>query len=125
MAIRGEQITMSDSPCLRCGACCAHTRVSFHQRETSQLGGSVPRSLTEPAGPGHCAMRRHDRRCIALEGPIGSARCTIYARRPEVCRDFEPSWKDGIHQPWCDEARALYDLPPLTPQDWEVSATTR
>ena len=36
-------------PCLTCGACCAHFRVSFHWSEADpEQGGAVPAALTEP-----------------------------------------------------------------------------
>ena len=40
-------------PCLTCGACCAHFRISLHWSEAEPgLGGLVPIDLTDP-------LRRH------------------------------------------------------------------
>lgn len=101
-----------DSPCLTCGACCAALRVGFPERQTTRSGGPVPFALTEPWIPGHRRMRGTadpDPRCVALEGPIGAARCGIYPRRPEPCRDLAPG------DPHCLAARARHGLPPLPP----------
>lgn len=108
------------NPCLSCGACCAHYRVSFHWSETERfLGGSTPAELTEKIGPHRVAMRgtgSASPRCIALEGEIGRAvHCSIYPQRPTPCREFTPSWADGARNERCDSARAAHGLPPLTP----------
>lgn len=106
------------NPCLSCGACCAHYRVSFHWSETERfLGGSTPPELTVKIGPHRVAMRGtcgESPRCIALEGEIGRAvYCRIYAQRPSPCREFEASWVDGTRSERCDKARAAHGLPPL------------
>jgi hypothetical protein len=110
-------------PCLRCGACCAYFRVAFHWFETEPfLGGNVPAGLTEQLDPHRVVMRgtqaRHPR-CIALEGTVGeAAACSIYATRPSVCRQVEPSWEFGRPSPQCDKARLAHGLQPLTAEDW-------
>ncbi|MEJ2508519.1 MAG: YkgJ family cysteine cluster protein [Gammaproteobacteria bacterium] len=106
------------SPCLSCGACCAHFRVSFYWSEAeSFLGGRVPIALTAPLGRHRLAMAGTDcaaPRCVALHGTVGDTlRCSIYDDRPSPCRDFVPSWQDGRPNPRCDEARAAYGLAPL------------
>ena len=40
-------------------------------------------------------------------------RCSIYEQRPSVCREVAPSGQEGVTNPWCDRARALWGLPPL------------
>ena len=79
------------NPCLSCGACCAWFRVSFYWRECDdQCPGGVPAGLTEDLGPFRRVMKGTGRippRCIALEGEVGtSVYCSIYARRPGICR---------------------------------------
>lgn len=37
----------------------------------------------------HAFLRMRGERCIALEVTATSVRCTIYERRPEVCRTLE------------------------------------
>lgn len=108
-------------PCLRCGACCAVYRVAFHWLEVADVDG-VPEELTQPLDPHRLEMRKlSDGRCVALSGTIGQeARCTMYGRRPSVCRELTPAWEDGRASPQCDRARARFGLPPLTPADWEV-----
>jgi hypothetical protein len=60
---------------------------------------------------------RQPPRCIALQGQIGdSVHCSIYEVRANVCRDFQASWVDDVHNPRCDQARAAYNLPPLEPR---------
>ncbi len=112
-------LSASVNPCLSCGACCAHFRVSFFWGECVSVGGAVPDALTVPVGPYHVAMlgtETRPARCAGLLGDIGAAvRCTLYAQRSSTCREFEASWVDGQHNPHCDAARAAYGLPPLNP----------
>lgn len=111
-------------PCLSCGACCAHFRVSLHWSEAEpDLGGRVPIALTETFGPHQRSMRgtwAKQPHCIALEGVVGQrVRCTIYDARPNACRDLRMSWEGGGPNPQCDQARAAYGLPPLTRDEVE------
>ena len=53
----------------------------------SRLGDDAD-ALTE-WNESHAFMRMRGGRCIALAVAPGSARCTIYPRRPEVCRALE------------------------------------
>lgn len=111
---------MSANPCIECGACCAHFRVSFHWSETDGvLGGVTPAGLTTKVSPHHAAMRGtcgDSPRCVALEGEVGTrVACRIYAKRPSPCREFEASWVNGVRSERCDKARAAHGLPPLAP----------
>lgn len=111
------------NPCLHCGACCAHFRASFYWAEGDDATpDGVPVELTAKLTPHLRVMNGTDQprpRCVALLGDIGQAvRCTIHPRRSSVCREFVPSWEDGQHNPRCDAARARWNLPPLTPEDW-------
>ena len=110
-------------PCLSCGACCAHFRISLHWSEAApDLGGVVPLALTEPYGRHQRAMAGTGTatpRCTALQGEIGfDANCSIYVQRPQTCRDLSAAWELGQPSPQCDRARAAHGLPPLTPLDW-------
>lgn len=115
---------MSDpasNPCITCGACCGHYRVSFHWSESdASLGGTVPPELTEKLNEHRVAMKgTHCKqpRCIALQGAIGSlVHCNIYSQRSSACREFAYAWENGIPHERCDQARAAYGLPPLLPQ---------
>lgn len=104
----------NSNPCLSCGACCAHYRVSFYWAEAGP-DGPVPEDLTTQITPSRVAMRGTDRsapRCIALEGEIGAAVvCRIYAHRPSVCREFKAFWEAGAGGGKCDAARARHGLP--------------
>ena len=111
------------NPCLSCGACCAHFRASFYWAEADDATpDGVPVELTEQLTPQLRVMKGTNQpgpRCCALLGDIGNTvRCTIHPRRSSVCREFVPSWEDGQHNPRCDSARARWNLPPLTPEDW-------
>jgi uncharacterized protein len=108
------------NPCLDCGACCAHFRVSFYWAEADRAaGGLTPAELSVQLTPHRAAMRGTETfppRCVALEGKIGErVHCTIYPLRPSPCRDFRASWSDGARSEPCDRARAAHGLPPLEP----------
>jgi uncharacterized protein len=111
-------------PCLSCGACCAHFRVSFHWSEADPaLGGQVPAELAEPLDSHRLSMRgtwARQPRCIALDAEIGArSRCTIHPQRPSVCREVTASWEFGQASPQCDKARNAHGLPALAPAEWQ------
>jgi Fe-S-cluster containining protein len=115
------------NPCLDCGACCAHFRVSFYWNEADPAaGGATPTELTEQLTAHYAVMRgtnRRPRRCIALQGEVGKqVLCAIHASRPSPCRVFQASWSDGVHNEHCDRARAAYGLAPLEPPPFETLA---
>lgn len=106
------------NPCVSCGACCAYYRASFYWGEADDApGGTVPVGLTEKFNDFRRVMRgtsQKDPRCIALVGTIGQAvRCSIYELRSSVCREFPPSWQQGVHNERCDRSRLAWGLPPL------------
>jgi len=108
------------NPCLTCGACCAFYRASFYWSEGDDApGGTVPVALTEKMDDFRRVMigtTGPAPRCVALLGTIGeTVRCSIYEQRSSVCREFAPSWEDGVHNERCDRARASWGLPPLSP----------
>ncbi len=113
------------NPCMSCGACCAHFRVSFYWGEADPArGGTVPPELAEDLSPFLRCMKGTSQsapRCAALEGEIGQrVRCAIYEGRPTPCRDFGVEWVDGVlvfnaeDLERCTQARAAWGLPPLT-----------
>lgn len=115
---------MPTNPCLTCGACCAHFRVSFYWAEADDApGGTVPLALTEDLGPLRRCMKGtsgRQPRCAALTGEIGRAvACAIYEQRPSPCRGFAVEWADGVLHyeetdlARCTRARAAWGLPPL------------
>ena len=106
------------NPCMSCGACCVAFRASFYWAEADDtMEGGVPVNLTVNVNAFRRAMRQtntHNQHCIALYGTLGQkVHCAIYEHRPSVCRNFEPSWKSGIHNPRCNKARAIFGLEPL------------
>lgn len=103
-------MTGADNPCVGCGVCCRHFRVSFYHGELdSQPGGYVPIALAAPMPPFRACMKgtEHGGRCVAL-GEDG--RCTIYAQRPSVCREFPAFMPDGTMNPDCVRLRRLYGI---------------
>ena len=83
--------------CMRCGACCfsdspRHARVTGDDHE--RLGDDAERLV---AWIGNLAFMRIEavtadmHKCVALEvdAATGTFACSIYERRPEVCRDLE------------------------------------
>lgn len=98
-----------DTPCTRCGACCAYFRVSFYWAEAIERG--LPEALFEPLSPVLACMvgtNGPSPRCNALSGEIGEAvTCGVYAQRTSTCREVQP----GDAQ--CLKARAGHGLPPL------------
>jgi Fe-S-cluster containining protein len=88
--------------CLRCGVCCFSNSPTFVRvtgDDWSRLGPDADQ-LAQFVGPGHRAfMRMRDGHCAALEvRPLAAGDsaappqveyfCTIYERRPQVCRDL-------------------------------------
>ncbi|AQT59583.1 zinc/iron-chelating domain-containing protein [Cellvibrio sp. PSBB023] len=106
-----------ESPCLSCGACCAHFRVSFYWGECQSTGGIVPDDLTLQVSPHHACMKgteTHPVHCTALEGVVGSqVSCSIYENRPSTCREFDILDEQGQLNEACTRARAHYGLPPV------------
>jgi len=93
-------------------------RASFYWSEADDApGGTVPVAMTVQVTPMQRAMRGTDNlspRCHALQGNIGeSVCCNIYMLRASPCRDFMPSWENGVHNERCDTARRHWGLPPL------------
>lgn len=107
------------NPCLSCGACCAHFRVSFYCGEIAgEGGGSVPPELVSQVGPLRACMKGTEyggNRCIALRGELGQEgiHCAIYEQRPSPCREFTTWMEDGSPNPDCQRLRKAIGLPPL------------
>jgi Fe-S-cluster containining protein len=76
-------IALDDLPaCAGCGRCC-HLLVEL----TPGVDAGVPEELVVEHDGVRCLEQRGDGACVALD-PI-SRLCTIYERRPQVCRDFQ------------------------------------
>ena len=121
------------NPCLSCGACCAHYRVSFYSGELSgETHGCVPVELTTQIGPLRACMKgteKGDGRCIALRGELvlDGIHCAIYANRPSPCRDFFVYDMHGQPNPECQKLRAKLgiSLLPEQPEPPEESTMDR
>lgn len=110
------------NPCLNCGACCAHFRVSFYCGELAgESGGWVPPEYVSQLGPLRACMKGTEvggNRCVALRGELGQPdiRCAIYEHRPSPCREFETWLPDGTPNPDCQRLRLAIGLAPLPPR---------
>lgn len=108
-----------ENPCLSCGACCAHFRVSFYFGELQgQPGGWVPLELTSKVNDFRAAMKGTEAgngRRVALRGDVGKpgVHCAIYQERPTPCREFEAWLPDGTPNPDCQRLREARGLAPL------------
>lgn len=83
-APQGAQDTVT---CSSCRACCCKLEVLV-------IGDRyVPDEMTVVNDWGGTAMRRlEDGWCVALDRD--TMRCSIYTRRPQICRDFEMGGAD-------------------------------
>ncbi len=108
-------------PCVRCGACCASLRVSFHRSQLQSEGGCVPDSLADDETASTWRMRGTDRaqpRCVALVGTVGErVSCGIYEQRPDPCREFAAHGLFGISNAECSRVRQRHGLPALQARD--------
>ena len=106
---------------LWCVLCPISVRLYFGECQAH----GIPEDLVEQISPFLVAMKgttsRKNTRCIALNGSVGQfgTTCQIYDNRSSTCRDFVPSYEDGLsHTPECDRARQAHGLKPLRPEDW-------
>lgn len=111
------------NPCITCGACCAYFRASFYWTESDLVTSEgVPHELTDHLQTHFLVMKGTNccnPRCVALQGIIGAkVHCDIYAQRSSVCRNFPPSWENGVQNERCDKARIRWGLAPLTSDSW-------
>jgi hypothetical protein len=121
-------LDMSEAnPCMTCGICCTHFRISFYWAEGDDApGGFVPVDMTEKLNAHLRCMKGSNsvpRRCVALAGEVGrQVLCTVYENRPSPCREFPVYFDDGTPNPRCDELRATIGLPPLPVLDLPQAA---
>lgn len=98
--------TVRASPCNACGACCAYS--ADWPRFTLEDDTAIARLPQELVDKRLTGMRCDGSRCSALKGEVGVATsCTVYALRPDVCRECQPG--DAA----CVIARERYGLPPI------------
>jgi Fe-S-cluster containining protein len=88
--------------CPACGACCAYSE-SWPAFIGDGDGQGIPDELIDFE---HERMLCHGNRCSALEGELGGqVRCSVYANRPLVCREFQPGSEE------CILVRHSFELP--------------
>jgi Fe-S-cluster containining protein len=99
--------------CRSCGACCRGWVVEVERDsdvptrlvKDDPVYGPVMRETGIPAG-GNSYKNTGRGQCVALRGQVGTkVGCSIYDRRPRVCRQFEVGGDD------CLEARSRVGLP--------------
>src|SRR5690554_6056438 len=85
------QLSANRVSCSTCAACCCRLEVML----ISDTG--VPqRFIDEDAWGGQVMRRLDDGWCAALDRD--SMRCTIYERRPLICREFELGSEDCLKE---------------------------
>lgn len=119
-AAQYDMETSDENPCLSCGACCQHFRVSFYCGELEEAkAGGVPSALASQIAPLRACMKGTESgggRCAALIGEPGQPGigCSIYAQRPSPCREYAVWGDDGEPNPDCQRLRAKIGLGPLS-----------
>lgn len=105
------------NPCLNCGVCCTHFRISFYFGEMDiHPMGFVPSEKTSKINEFFACMKGTENggRCIALQGNPGEKiSCEIYSNRPSSCREFPVFLEDGSPNPKCNELRVKHGIPPI------------
>lgn len=71
--------------CLGCGACCGPAFDVVEVSRQDPVRGKQPDWITKRDGR-YQMKRRENNTCMALQKDM---KCTIYADRPQCCRDFE------------------------------------
>ncbi len=111
--------TDASNPCLGCGVCCTHFRISFYFGELdTQPMGFVPNEKTSKINDFFACMQGTETggRCVALLGTPGeNISCAIYSNRPTPCREFPVFMEDGNPNPKCNELRAKAGIPLIKP----------
>lgn len=80
--------TAESISCAACRACCCRLEVLLMSEDDR-----VPDELTEQDEHGVWVMQRgEDGWCVALDRL--TMRCTIYSRRPQLCREYEAGSDD-------------------------------
>lgn len=95
--------TDESNPCLDCGVCCVHFRISFYVGELSgENGGHVPVELATQINSTMACMKGTEcgeAPCTALGGVVGEKIwCKIYENRPTPCREY-PVWMEDYRPP--------------------------
>jgi Fe-S-cluster containining protein len=77
--------------CSTCAACCCKLEVMVMGDDDIPL-----RLMAEDQWGGWVMHRLDDGWCVALDR--NTMRCTIYARRPAICRDYEMGGSDCLEE---------------------------
>lgn len=82
--------------CVGCGACCRNWLVGVVPEDFLIHGTPAhlvrDRPYERAAGPEWSMRHKESGACVALDEQTNA--CTIYANRPQVCRDFERMSRD-------------------------------
>ena len=91
LLIPHQQLNGASVSCTSCAACCCRLEVLLITDT-----GVPERFIDEDAWGGQVMRRLDDGWCAALDRD--SMRCTIYARRPLICREFELGSEDCLEE---------------------------
>lgn len=99
--------------CQSCGACCfspSERYVRVHGADYARLGDDAEALVRWEDN--HAYMRMAGGRCAALVIENGRFSCSIYARRPQACRDLERGSPACEGERWQKARTALDALRP-------------
>ena len=84
----GPAVDLED--CQDCGACCfgGEPHVPLLGRDHAFLSVDELHTMTVWVG-NLCFMKMVDSHCVALDLSAGRFTCSIYERRPSICREYE------------------------------------
>src|SRR5260221_9754689 len=85
--------------CRACAACCFSDMERYVQlsgEDHARLTSEERRRLTVFLGT-RCYMKMEEGRCAALVVAGGRFVCSIYERRPQLCRDYERGGPACVH----------------------------
>lgn len=118
-------------PCFQCGVCCIKWQPLLSPVEIRQLAAGLGVSVRTarrryirpyPLRRGWGMLTTGAVGCVFLRFEAGRSFCSIYAVRPQVCRD----WSAGLDKSECREGLELMASGPvLAPADLYPNATDR
>ncbi len=78
--------------CLACGACCFSSEADYLQVfevDAARLGADCAALTVSVGAARYVAMKDGHCAALSLELELGSTACTLYPRRPDVCRHLQ------------------------------------
>lgn len=78
---------MEKNPCVGCGACCSHFRVSFFWGECESSGGTVPDEKVIQISSSYVCMKGTEKkpsRCSELCGTVGDDAFVVCMKKDQL-----------------------------------------